>query len=81
MSYRTFVGFMGWACLHGCRGKVRGANAAHATDIPARSPVPGEGLRQARIMVPMRDGVKLHTVHRHSEGAQGAPVHSDPHAL
>ena len=46
------------------------------TDIPAKwqDPRPGYDYERREIMIPMRDGIKLHTVVLIPHGAKGLPI-------
>ena len=56
-------------------------------DLPSETPATLETPTAAfdylrrEVMIPMRDGVKLHTVILVPKGAKGAPILLDPHAL
>ena len=53
------------------------------SEIPAKFKPTNDGFDHAQrdVMIPMRDGVKLHTVILIPKGAQGGADSPDPHAL
>jgi uncharacterized protein len=57
-------------------GAVRGDTPPLTPDIPAKFTPPTEGYDYIKrdVMIPMRDGVKLHTVIVVPRGAKGAPM-------
>ncbi len=67
---------LGFAPLAAAAKPAKAEAVQEASDIPAKweAPRPGFDYERREVMIPMRDGVKLHTIIAIPKGAKGLPM-------